>query len=375
MKINNFIKPILVMAFINIGYSTKSQVPLPCGNGRIDDSALNVALRFEQLTNQPQFVSNLVRGYFHVFSNDDGTQIAATSTQISNEFTSLLASYAADNTCFLFAGIDNYNSTALNQNFNADNDPAGTALAPYQVPGCINIFYMRKINGNNNACNPPCGYGGIALGGIPGTFFLVATGNIGPGNTIGHEMGHSLGLLHTFEKVYGYENINGSNSSTAGDKVTDTNADPFAYNGNACYSTNTSNCSYTGTCQDPNGATNFSPPYSNLMAYWWVGNSGGTCVVNPTATNGQFTRVNSFIATNSALINCSSPSNLTLSGVNVSSGYYMNSAINTLNTSGTVNINLSTIATLGGGLVQLEPGFHATPNSSGFVHVITKPCN
>ena len=231
----------------------------------------------------------------------------------------------------------------------------------------------RKINGNNNACNPPCGIGGVALGGIPGTFFLVSTGNIGPGNTIGHEMGHCLGLLHTFETAYGFENINGSNSSTAADKIADTKADPFAYNGTGCFNTNGSGCTYNGNCQDPNGATNFTPPYTNLMSYWWAGNSG-ICQANPTATNGQFGRIEGFLLIWPTLISCSSPSNVTQGAVVVSSGYFMKSAINTLQTSGAVIFNSATIATLGGGVVLLEPGFIADPNSSGLVVIKAKPC-
>lgn len=346
---------------------------LPCGNGKINDALLTNAIRLENSPQKPDQVDYLVRVWFHVFSNNDGSNTAISSAQITSEFQSLLASYAADNICFLFCGIDYTNSTALNTLFNADNDPNGIALAPFQVPGCINVFYMRKINGNNNACNPPCGYGGIALGGIPGTFFLVATGNIGPGNTIGHEMGHCLGLLHTFETAYGYENINGSNGSTAADKVADTKADPFAYNGQNCFNTNASGCTYNGNCQDPNGATNFTPPYTNLMSYWWAGNSG-VCQANPTASSGQFTRVEAFLIVTPALQNCSSPSNVTQTATTVSSGYFMKSAINTFSTSGAVVLQSSTRATIGGNVVLLNPGFVADPNSSGLTMIIPKPC-
>jgi hypothetical protein len=188
-------------------------------------------------------------------------------------------------------------------------------------------------------------------------------------------MGHNLGLIHTFETAYGFENINGSNSSTTADKVTDTKADPYAYNGNACFSTTAYGCTYSGTCQDPNGSTNFTPPYTNLMAYWWLGN-GGVCVANPTATIGQFTRVESFLNTNAPLMACTSPSSTTLLANTVSSGYFMKSAINTLSTGGNaVKINSSAIATLAGGTVLLQPGFVATPNSNGLIVIKTKPCN
>ncbi|MEO6403954.1 MAG: hypothetical protein ABIY51_10640 [Ferruginibacter sp.] len=349
-----------------------AQQPLPCGKYLIDFSAQDIANNFRRInTNQPGTVNYLVRVYFHILQNDDGTNAAITPAQVATEFTTLLSNYAADNLCFINAGTDNINNTFLNTLFNADNDPSGSFFAPYQVPRCINVFYTRKINGNNSACSPPCGYGGIALGGIPGTFCLVATGNIGPGATISHEVGHCLGLLHCFETANGYENINGSNSSTAADQVTDTPADPFAYNGSTCYTTPANSCTYVGTCADPNGATAFNPPYTNLMSYWGVRSGCYPTVAN---TNGQFLRVNSFLGSSTPLINCSSPSILTVFNTTVSSGFYMQSAINSLTTSGNVILNGTVKALVGGGIINLEPGFRASP-TSGQIRIEVKPCN
>jgi hypothetical protein len=242
------------------------------------------------------------------------------------------------------------------------------------VPGCINCFYTQKINGNNTACNPPCGYGGIALGGIPGTLYLVANSNIASGSTVSHEMGHCLGLLHTFEPTNGNEDINGTNGSTAADQVADTPADPYVFNGDSCYSLSANKCLYTGTCTDPNGASNYSPPYSNLMGYWW-NTITPTCYPNLAATPGQFTRINSFLGSSSVLINCSSPSSVIQYPITVSSGYYMQSAINTFITNGSVVFNGTSNATVGGGTVYLEPGFHANPSSGGLIDIKIKPCN
>src|SRR5256885_12279807 len=164
MRKNNFTRNIFTTVFIGITFCGNAQF-LPCGNGRIDTIALNKALQYERSLHRDQTVTYLVRVYFHVFRNDDGTQAAATTTEINNEFTSLLASYASDNVCFLFCGVEFINSTNLNQNFNADSDPNGTALNPYQGPHCINVFYMRKINANNTAGRLPRDSGGVQLGG------------------------------------------------------------------------------------------------------------------------------------------------------------------------------------------------------------------
>ncbi|MEO7312137.1 MAG: hypothetical protein ABIX01_17170 [Chitinophagaceae bacterium] len=357
--------------------SLRSQAQgLPCGNGHIDTAADIKAMAYmagPQIKGL-QTVTYLVRVYFHVFNNNDGSNTACSPAQVKTEFASLLATYASDNICFINCGSEYINNTVINTTFNADDDSNGDAFAPYQVPNCINIFYLRTIKGNNTACNPPCGYGGIALGGIPGTFFLVASGNIGLGSTIGHEMGHCFGLLHTFETAHGYEKINGSNGSSSGDKVTDTPADPFAYNGQACYGTN--NCQYFGYCADPNGATNFSPPYTNLMSYWWgLRNAGNNfCFPNQVTTNGQFTRVNSFLNTDGDLQSCSSPSLLNISNLNIGLGHYMRSAIGFLTTTSTVSFYAVAEATLAADVVTLNPGFIAAPSTGGLVQILTKPC-
>ena len=364
---------VLLFVFVNIAL-VHAQDPLPCGNYRIDTAAENKALQFRQ-TNARQVTKYLVRVYFHNLKNDDGTNSSITPAQLATEFTTLLASYDVDNICFLNAGTDSINNTFLNTLFNADNDPEGTFFNPYRVPNCINVFYTNKINGTNTACTPSCGIGGIALDGIPGTFCLVSKGNISGGSTISHEVGHCLGLLHSFETVFGFEKIDGSNAATTGDKVTDTPADPFAYQGQICYVV--SKCKYAGTCADSNNATNFKPPYTNLMAYWWTLTNVNnlTCYPNLAATTGQFGRVNSFLGSDLPLIGCSSALNVTQTGISVSSGYYMNSAINTFTTSGSVSFNGTAKATLGGSLVNLEPGFHANPSAGGLVRIEVKPCN
>jgi len=229
------------------------------------------------------------------------------------------------------------------------------------------FFYSIKINGGNGACSGNCGIGGTAFR-IPNTFCLIAQSNIGAGQTIAHEVGHCFGLLHTFEPYYGYEDIDGSNSTTSADLIADTHADPFAYNGKSCYSA--SGCTYNGTCTDPKGKSNFSPPYSNLMAYWWT----TYCYSPLAATGGQFTRVNSFLSSTTDLQNCESPSTLSISNVSISSGYYMKSAVNTLTTGGNVNISGTTVATLGGGNILIEPGFHALPSAGGLTLIRTEVC-
>jgi len=87
--------------------------------------------------------------------------------------------------------------------------------------------------------------------------------SIGNGRTIPHEMGHYFGLLHTFADG---ELVNGSNCTTAGDLICDTNADP-----DTSGSMVDSDCHFTGTQKDINGDY-YIPPVSNIMSYY------GSCV-------------------------------------------------------------------------------------------------
>ena len=355
--------------------NVSAQNHLPCKNGRIDTAALNKIILFEE-NRMPRPLSSayLVKVYFSILNDDNGDNAAASNAQIETEFISMRNSYAARGICFINMGTNQIKSSALNNNFNADNDPTGAAFNPYRVPDCVNIFYMQAILGNNTACNPPCGYGGIAIGGIPGNFFLMSTGNIGGKNSIGHEMGHSLGLLHSFEDAYGLEKIDGSNNTTAGDRIEDTPADPFVYNGDPCFAT--SGCLYTGTCTDPNGQSNFTVPYNNLMGYW----SSNTCYANPVATTRQFDRVETTIITAPFLIPdlgpCIAPLLETVNTVTVSSGYFMKAGVQELSTSGNVILNGTVKSTLGAGRVTLTPGFVASPTGNdAFIKIITNPCN
>ncbi len=348
-------------------------MPLFCGGYKIDYDALKKAVDYEKRsasgTNGIQSNNSYqIRVYLHIFTNNDGTNAAATPAQVEGEFAQLVADYAPGGICFINAGANYLASTALNVNFNADND-AASLFDPYRVPNCLNLFYMRAIGGTNKACSSNCGYGGITLG-IPNTFCLIATSNLGYRHTTSHETGHCLGLLHTFDFSNGYEDIDGSNSSSTGDLITDTHADPFGYNANSCYSQTA--CAYTGSCTDPKGQNNFSPPYTNTMGYW--GNN--TCYSTPFAlTNGQFVRAISFLNTYGDLENCqSSTSAVTVGPINIAGQYYFNSSVGTVSTSGAVNISENSVVMLAGKLVELQPGFHAYPATNGIVIIQTALC-
>ena len=322
-----------------------------CGNPVIDTAAM---ARAEAQPPAGRAVSSLIRVYFHILKNDDGSNAAASLTQLQQEFQRLQAEYAPHNICFAYMGVDSINSTFLNLAMNSDNPAHYNVLAGFNVANCINIYYVANLPG----------YGGNAFS-IPSDFCVVARGNINVASTISHEVGHCIGLMHTFETAHGEENIDGSNCSTAGDRVCDTRADPLSHRGESCFSFSTMGCLYTGNCSDPTGATNFSPPYSNIMSYWGLRN----CTVS-TFSAGQVSRINTYLVSSPILTATISGYNYTYGPVSLNSGTSMQSAANALITNGSVQLGGSVRATLQARSVKADPGFRANPSTG---KIILKP--
>ena len=84
--------------------------------------------------------------------------------------------------------------------------------------------------------------------------------------TLIHEFGHHFNLMHTHgdsnEPESTDELVNGSNCSTAGDRVCDTPADPLINGSNV----SSVNCMYTGNATDAMGLF-YDPDTSNIMSY------------------------------------------------------------------------------------------------------------
>ncbi len=293
----------------------------------------------------PEAVNKLVRVYFHIIRNSSGLNAGATLAEIDTEFAALIEDFAPYSICFANVGFDFIDNTEMNIFFNPDSANDVALLEPFLVPNCLNIFYHADL----------ATYGGNAYS-IPNTFCSVAKGNIGIWRTISHEVGHCLGLRHTFSASGGEENINGTGCSTRGDRVCDTQADPYTEDN--CFSAN--NCTYTGFCQDPSGATNYSPPYQNIMSYW-----GGEGCTLTHFTTGQYERATSFLETDAGLLTTVAGATTSPGPGTVSSGYYFRIGSNSITINPVLNIIGATISSLQSQSVTVPPGFLASPTGNG----------
>ncbi|WP_165372134.1 M43 family zinc metalloprotease [Emticicia agri] len=227
-----------------------------------------------------------VKIYVTIFADNGGSNKATTNEHVLRQIQNMANQYQSQNICFLLVGIRQINNTDLNDH-NVSDSTENTELTPYMVNGFLNIFVHKYLPG----------YHGYAYA-IPNTYLSV-TGNIIESTDVtgilGHEMGHCLGLYHTFSSwvekngTVHKENVARSgdckNCEIEGDVLCDTPADD---NGGVDAS-----CIYTGTAKDACN-TSYSPLTNNLMAY-----GDYRCIT--TLTNGQGERMRTFLATNSAL--------------------------------------------------------------------------
>ncbi|NNC95253.1 MAG: T9SS type A sorting domain-containing protein [Chitinophagales bacterium] len=123
----------------------------------------------------------------------------------------------------------------------------------YVFPGFNAGDQLMNANNVNNVCNVyitedpagVCGYAYFPGSGPNGGGIVLNKGCSGfYSTTLSHEMGHYLGLPHTFATIGGIEFVDGSNCSNSGDLFCDTPADFLDYRWS---------CPYIGSQTDPNG--------------------------------------------------------------------------------------------------------------------------
>ena len=223
---------------------------------------LNTMMRSSSLSDN----SYCVKIYMHVIRNTNGTG-GQTTSAVNQTFQILNDDYNPHDISFSWDGVIDYidNSTYYNNpNHGWSPTTPPTIFGVNNHQDGIDIYlYDDSIGGS-----------GLANGVGESSEFYV-TGSWGSTNkslitshVISHEMGHVLFLWHTFHGTAegGTDNpcaelVNGSNSSTCGDYVTDTPADPHLQ-----FNVSFPNCQWTGSGTDANGDS-YDPDELNIMAY------------------------------------------------------------------------------------------------------------
>jgi len=293
--------------------------------------------------------------HIKVFANDDGSNLAATEDNVLRQFENMRIAYASHNICFILSGYDIINNTDLNNMDVAEADDL-SQIGPLVVTSCFTLFIHRSLVEAGDGLN------GTAYA-IPNYYFSMSSGAINSTtnlSTMPHELGHCLGLLHTFESFYGSENRARSGSckdcEDDGDLLCDTQADR-----NVDDDFINSSCNYTGSLTDACGEALLMEE-TNIMTY-------GRRSCREFFTAGQADRMQGYILTThvsriaeNALI-VLSPHSQGSGRVNIAARNSISfSAASGYTISGSTNANYSSKS------ITITPGVEFKP-SSGYVHV------
>ena len=300
-----------------------------------------------------------IRIFAHIIRTSARTG-GMTPAELNSSINILSQDYSPLNICFSLVGQDFINNDSY---FNG-----GINSAIFSVnanANAIDIYFLP------NSCPSP---GGLAQGIVAKAFIVGGTWTNNPPNVIvntshivSHEMGHCLGLYHTHHGTANEgtpgecpELVNGSNSSTCGDFVNDTPADPHLY-----FNVDTS-CNWLSSGTDANGQT-YSPNTSIIMAY-----TSPACMQY--LTSGEAQRMLLAISNSSVLQQVSVSNgccaNNLIVNTNVTAGQDNKQAANTIVATNIVSSGANAI--YHAPLVTLKPSFNAKAGSK--IHIYPVDC-
>jgi hypothetical protein len=320
-----------------------------------------------------------VRVFIRIVRQDNGTLPGCTIEQAVQNFDEMNGQYNAHNICFQLAGIDFVDDTYLN-NFNVSANldqvyPDYIKDNNLDVDGAITIFIHYNFLNNS-------GSSGNAYG-IPNNFLSVARWAAESANVhsiFGHEMGHCLGLYHTFRRADGVAEAvtrNAGNSCyncpTEGDLCCDTPADYPDSQDN----TSSATCNYSGTATNSCDGLQYNPSTINIMSYqpWACISFTGTAL-----TANQRTRMHATINNPLGPIysRVSEDNVIQLAGNNSSTSIKIYGAKNSYTTQNGAIITHTGGARayyVAGNSITFYPGVSLIPNSSGIVQASISNCN
>ena len=297
----------------------------------------------------------MIKLFFVVPTSISGTPITS-EVELKNEVATLNNSYGPYNICFAIGGIRFVSNADL---ITMDIDEEEGELEPYMEEGFLTVFMHNSLFDSEKS------YSGFAYS-IPNNYLSMTTGSFDR-NTLAHEIGHCLGLMHTFEDGHGVENRERTkfpckDCEVDGDLICDTPADREL----DASEIDATTCNYTGSLKDDCDELLYMAP-TNIMTY-----SRASC--RRIFTNGQNDRMRYYLESDVPEI--MAMDNVFVFPGSYNSGYPTVVAKQSVSFQGFIEIVGSARFNAVAKEIIVKPGTHFKPGSQGYAHLRTNPyCN
>jgi hypothetical protein len=166
--------------------------------------------------------SHVIPVYVHVIHRSDGSGGAVTTAQINNQIAVLNAAYAPSSFSFALTAVDHSNNNTWYTTTGGSSERQMKTALRRGGSNALNMYTNEMGGGLLGWATFPSSYASDpAMDGIVLLFSSLPGGTAAPynlGDTATHEVGHWMGLFHTFQGGC-------ARSATGGDGVSDTPAE------------------------------------------------------------------------------------------------------------------------------------------------------